>query len=190
GPGDQLLWRWFVDVALDQDRICGLSGLVLGLRRQQLVLQIRREQTARGGDERHRNEQGKCARTHLWSLWPPRPPSFRRSGDLAGHEFAQTSQRAELQRADRAFVLTEHVRDLSARHVLDEAQHENFLLFRRQVLDRATKRIDFLTTDRVLVRGRSIFGETERVLEVDGRTLTTTAVRHRVASDRVEPREE
>src|SRR5437867_3810260 len=58
------------------------------------------------------------------------------------------------------------------------------------MLHRPTKRVDFLTTDRVLVRGRSIFGETERVFEVDGRTLTTTTVGHRVARDRVEPREE
>ena len=66
GSGDQLLGRRLVHVALDQDRIRGLGGLVLGLRRQQLVLQIRGQQAARGRDERHGKEQGKCARTHLF----------------------------------------------------------------------------------------------------------------------------
>src|SRR6266545_3860298 len=124
------------------------------------------------------------------SLCPPKPLSFRCSGDLARHQLAQTAQRAELQRADRAFVLAEHVRDLTARHVLDETEHEHFLLLDRQVLHRAAQRVDFLTTDRMLVRGRAVLGDAERVVEVDGRTLTPTAVRHRVASDRVEPREE
>src|SRR5438552_8504141 len=117
-------------------------------------------------------------------------PSFRSSGELTGHELPQTAQCAELQRTDLAFVLAEHVRDLAARHVLDEAQYENFLLFGRQMLHRTTKRVDFLTTYRVLVRGRSVLGETERVLEVDGRTLTTATVGHGVARDRVQPREE
>jgi len=38
---DELLRRRLVDMALYQDRIRGLRGLVLGLRRQQLVLEIR-----------------------------------------------------------------------------------------------------------------------------------------------------
>src|SRR6266540_4383727 len=109
------------------------------------------------------------------SLCPPKPLSFRCSGDLGRHELAQAAERAELQRADRAVVLAEHVRDLAARHVLDEAQHENVLLFGRQMLHRAAKRVDFLATDRVLMRGRAVLSETERVLQVDGRALTAAA---------------
>src|SRR5687767_4652277 len=58
------------------------------------------------------------------------------------------------------------------------------------MLHRATQRVDFLTTDRVLVGGRAVLGETERVLEVHGRTLAAAAIRHRVARDRVQPRQE
>ena len=132
GAGDQLLRGRLVDVALDEHRIGRLGGLVLRLRRQELVLQVGREQTA-GGREDDNEQQGESA-AHVLSLCPPYAPGFRRSGDLGGHELAEPTKRTELQRTDRAFVLAEHGRDLTARHVLDEPQHEDLLLLDRQVL--------------------------------------------------------
>src|SRR5438093_12871496 len=111
-------------------------------------------------------------------------------GDFGRHQLAQAAQGAELQRADRAFVLAEDLRDLTARHLLDEAEYELLLLLRREVLHRTTQRVDLLTTDRAIVSRRAVFGDAVGVVEVDRRTLAAATVGHRVARDRVEPGEE
>src|SRR5437870_13856872 len=113
-----------------------------------------------------------------------------RLGDFGRHQLAQAAQGAELQRADRAFVLAEDLRDLTARHVLDEAEDEHLLLLGREVLHRATQRVDLLTADRAIVSGRAVLGDAVGVIEVDRGTLAAATVRHGVASDGVEPREE
>src|SRR5205085_9950008 len=88
---------------------------------------------------------GAGARTPLEGLGPAHHGSFSPLRtvpsvcalcDFGGEELAKTSERTELERADRAFVLAEDLRDLTARHVLDEAQNEHFLLLGREVLHR------------------------------------------------------
>src|SRR5581483_909702 len=160
--GDERRGGGLVDVLVDEDLEGLLRRVVSRLRGQQLVLQLRRKDRAGDRDRRERENEGQPP--HRQHAAQSTGRKTRRSvlGDLGGEQLAQATQRAELERADRALVLAEHLRDLAARHVLDETEQEDLLLLGREVLHRAAQGVDLLATDRAIVRRRSVFGDAVR----------------------------